>query len=584
MTVIVETNSIQYITAGTAGETFPTVFKFFDNTDVGVLLGGVLQVELTNYSIAGGGGAVGTVTWIGTPAAGLTLDVIRRVPAVQTHNYLENDSFPSETHEATVDKIAMATAARMGLSATDPRQWDAGAGAQAGTRRILNLAAPTDAADAVTKAYADGLSIGSITIPTPVDPADDDKVLESQSGLYVLNFPPFPNSLLPGAGDVDNVLTATGAGVMAWVALGAPLAVGDAYNWLINGDMQVVQRNAISSSFTATSVFPNDDASYLVDKWALLSDGDDVVDVRLLNTTPPTGTPWYMRSLVATINKKWGYIQILEARMTQQILRDGTSSKVSLQFKLRTNTGNVIENVRAAVIGWTGTADLPTLDCISAWNASGSNPTLIADWNSGGPGADGYYNTPVNISVTVDAWATHTIENIAVDEAGIENLAVLIWVDDDDASLGDELFITDVQLEIGEVANRFASRPIGVEMLLCQRYCWSSLSRDTQPILTGTNHTLEPMLFGTADTDGEVYITRNLPVEMWREFGGARTTVMPAETGGNAGAITDFTVGAGLTPTILNSTTQICLRASGAGGNANHHIGCNVIISNDLGE
>ena len=57
-------------------------------------------------------------------------------------------------------------------------------------------------------------------------------------------------------------------------------------NALVNGGFRVVQRG---TSFTSTSTPANDDDTYLLDRWLLLSDGDDIVDVSQETTVVPSG-------------------------------------------------------------------------------------------------------------------------------------------------------------------------------------------------------------------------------------------------------------------------------------------------------
>jgi len=52
----------------------------------------------------------------------------------------------------------------------------------------------------------------------------------------------------------------------------------------------------------------------------------------------------------------------------------------------------------------------------------------------------------------------------------VNNVAVFIWCDDMTTTLGDFLYITDVQLEVGALATSFERRPIQVETAMCQRY------------------------------------------------------------------------------------------------------------------
>jgi hypothetical protein len=60
----------------------------------------VLQTDPTNYSISGT-----TVTMVSAPASGETLVLSLNVAESQTTDYVANDTFPAETHEAALDKL-----------------------------------------------------------------------------------------------------------------------------------------------------------------------------------------------------------------------------------------------------------------------------------------------------------------------------------------------------------------------------------------------------------------------------------------------------------------------------------------------
>jgi len=93
---------------------FATGFRFLQNSDLRVILTvdatGVetVQVETTNYTVSGAGlDAGGTVTMLVAPASGETLTIKRDVPLTQGTDYVENDAFPAESHEAALDKLTM---------------------------------------------------------------------------------------------------------------------------------------------------------------------------------------------------------------------------------------------------------------------------------------------------------------------------------------------------------------------------------------------------------------------------------------------------------------------------------------------
>lgn len=221
-------------------------------------------------------------------------------------------------------------------------------------------------------------------------------------------------------------------------------------NKIINGSMAVAQRG---TSFTAGA---NNDDAYLLDRWYVLSDGNDVVDVTQESTTVPTGGQYAIALDVETVNKKFGIAQIIERSNCDGLL----GNTVTLSFKAKVSATTKLDNVKCAIVAWSGTADSVTSDIVSAWNVEGTNPTLIANAT--------YENTPANLNLTT-SYATYSV-TAAVDTASAANIIVFIWSDVTDTTLGHFLYITDVQLEAGSVATPFEHRFYGVEHILCERY------------------------------------------------------------------------------------------------------------------
>src|SRR3990167_138065 len=205
-------------------------------------------------------------------------------------------------------------------------------------------------------------------------------------------------------------------------------------NSIINGDFRVAQRG---TSFTAATTPANNDDTYLLDRWILLSDGNDTVDVSQSTAVVPAGFYSSMLLDTETANRKFGILQILSARDSAKCI----GRRVCLSFYARTTTGAVIENIRAAVLAWNSTADSVTSDVVSAWGAEGANPTLVANWT--------FENTAANIAVTADSFAYHEITDINIDTASATNIAVFIWVDDTDAAVADFLYISGVRMGLG---------------------------------------------------------------------------------------------------------------------------------------
>jgi hypothetical protein len=222
-------------------------------------------------------------------------------------------------------------------------------------------------------------------------------------------------------------------------------------NRIINGGMDIAQRG---TSFTSTGSANNDDA-YVLDRFYILSDGNDAIDVTQ-TTTVPTGAKYSIGLDVETANKKFGIAQIIE----NANCFDAIGGNVTLSFQAKVSSTTKLDNVKCAIVAWSGTADTVTSDIISAWGAEGTNPTLIANAT--------YENSPANLNVTT-SFATYSV-TANVDTASTSNIIVFIWSDVTDTTAGDFLYITNVQLEKGSTATSFDYRPYGTELALCQRY------------------------------------------------------------------------------------------------------------------
>jgi len=220
-------------------------------------------------------------------------------------------------------------------------------------------------------------------------------------------------------------------------------------NRIINGDFKIAQRG---TSFTSGS---NADDTYNLDRWYVLSDGNDAIDVTQ-TTTVPTGAKYSIGLDVETANKKFGIAQIIE----NANCFDAIGGNVTLSFQAKVSSTTKLDNVKCAIVAWSGTADTVTSDIISAWGAEGTNPTLIANAT--------YENSPANLNVTT-SFATYSV-TANVDTASTSNIIVFIWSDVTDTTAGDFLYITNVQLEKGSTATSFDVRSYPTELAMCQRY------------------------------------------------------------------------------------------------------------------
>jgi hypothetical protein len=225
-------------------------------------------------------------------------------------------------------------------------------------------------------------------------------------------------------------------------------------NYLINGGFAVAQRG---TSFTSTGSANNDDA-YTLDRWYILSDGNDAIDVTQETTTVPTNGEFAIALDVETVNKKFGIATIIENKDVIGLV----GNTVTFSFKAMVSSTTKLDNVKAAIVAWSGTADTVTSDIISAWGAEGTNPTLIANTT--------YENTPANLNLTT-SYATYSV-TAPIDTASTNNLILFIWSDVTDTTAGDFLFIAEAKLERGSTATAFeyAGGTFQGELAACQRY------------------------------------------------------------------------------------------------------------------
>ncbi|PCH59257.1 MAG: hypothetical protein COC11_02220, partial [Candidatus Neomarinimicrobiota bacterium] len=222
-------------------------------------------------------------------------------------------------------------------------------------------------------------------------------------------------------------------------------------NMIINGDMLIAQRG---TSFTSGS---NDDDSYTLDRWIVLSDTNDVVDVTRTSGSPDGGSKYGMQLEVETVNKKFGVCQIVESVNCHHVVGD----TASFSFKAKVSDTSKLDNIKVGVVAWSGTADSVTSDIVSAWGSEGTNPTLASNLT--------YENTPANLSLTT-SWVEYKIENISIDTSSTVNLIVFIWSDVTDTTLTHKLYVTDIQLEKGSKATAFERKPQSQSLSDCQRY------------------------------------------------------------------------------------------------------------------
>lgn len=132
MTVSTTTSRVSYTGDGIT-VAFAVPFPFFNASDLTitkrVIATGAESIKAigTHYTVAGGAGATGTVTALVAPSASVQWIIVRALPFTQLIDYVSNDGFPADSHEAGLDRAAMrdqelraALARTLRLPVTDP--------------------------------------------------------------------------------------------------------------------------------------------------------------------------------------------------------------------------------------------------------------------------------------------------------------------------------------------------------------------------------------------------------------------------------------------------------------------------------
>ncbi len=299
-------------------------------------------------------------------------------------------------------------------------------------------ALPSEASDARGAASA-GSTIAAISTP----------VLEVVAGDY---FEAVVHQTSGGALDVD----ATASSFFSMQIVEPAFASTD--NLLINPGFNIWQRG---TTFDASTTPANNDDTYLADRWVLISDGNDIVDVT-------QDTDGLLKATVQTINKQFGFVQIVEAADCNDII----SSIASMSVRAKA-TG--LATLRIAVLSWTGTEDAVTSDVVATWAGGGAEPTWATNWTREGALSD----------LTLGAsFATVKAEALDIDTASAKQVAVVLYLDDTDGAVSDTLNIEWVKLEVGGIVTPFRRRSFGEELAACQRYFDTRLAVTTNEYIT----------------------------------------------------------------------------------------------------
>ena len=278
------------------------------------------------------------------------------------------------------------------------------------------------------------------------------------------------------------ILTSSGSGVAPVWSSVSPYVNPNA---LFNSEFLVAQRikpgDAIS--FTSSTTFAtNNDATYLFDRWYLLYDGNNRVNVtRETSDVPARCASGCKFSVVATsaVGFKFGIAQILETAN----ITGFKGGQALVSFKAKVSNNARLNDIRVALVGWTGASNTVTRDIVSSWNAAGANPTLVANAT--------YLNTPQNLNVPsgweVDGFGNSALYlTMASVPSNVNNLIVFIWSNATNLVASDFLTVTQVKLENSDYLTMYESQTYDGEFQKCLRYCYGMWATTvTMPYCSG---------------------------------------------------------------------------------------------------
>lgn len=101
------TSSVKTYTGNAVTTAFNTLFQFIDYDDIKVYIQGTLKTITTDYTVSGGNGSTGTVTFVTAPANNAAIVLQRLVDYVQETDYADFDGNPAITTETQFDLVVM---------------------------------------------------------------------------------------------------------------------------------------------------------------------------------------------------------------------------------------------------------------------------------------------------------------------------------------------------------------------------------------------------------------------------------------------------------------------------------------------
>jgi hypothetical protein len=234
-------------------------------------------------------------------------------------------------------------------------------------------------------------------------------------------------------------------------------------NKIINGAMEIDQRNAGSSVTPA-------DGAYTIDRWNYNATQASKMSVQR-STTAPTG---FSNSLLITTTTAvsvgagdtFSTIQAIEGfNFAECVWGTANAKPITLSFWVRSSLtgtfgGALLNNAQNRSYPFTYTiSSANTFEYKTVTIAGDTTGTWIGATNGIGVRVCFDLGAGSTFAGTAGAW-TGSAKYAATGSVSVVGTLNATW------------YITGVQLEVGSVATPFERRPYGTELALCQRYCF----------------------------------------------------------------------------------------------------------------
>ena len=247
-------------------------------------------------------------------------------------------------------------------------------------------------------------------------------------------------------------------------------------NKLINGSMVIDQRNG------GGSVTP-DGSSYTLDRWRLGASAASKVSVQQSSVAPEgfsnsaliTSVSAYTMGAIEEIN----FGQRIEGYNASDLGWGTASAKaVTLSFWVRSSLTGLFSGAVKNADGTRSYAFTYSINAANTWEyksvtIQGDTSGTWAATNSTGVVAQFMIAAGSSLLTTDNTWSSGNYAGAT----GATNLV---------ATNGATIYITGVQLEVGDTATPFEHRSYGQELALCQRYCQISLPTSGKGNYNGT--------------------------------------------------------------------------------------------------